>query len=317
MNEDQLIATKVISTEIDGLVSLKATINHEFCELLDIITNSKGRVIISGMGKSGHIAKKIAATFASTGTPSLFIHPGEASHGDLGMITKDDVVILLSNSGETFELKNIISYCQNFSIKLISIVRKEGSTLEKLSDLTIVLPNIQEANEVNAPTTSTTMMLCYGDAIAVALLNRKKFNKDNFGIFHPGGKLGTQFLKAKDIMYKESQLPIVNSNTSMSEVIVEMSNKRLGCVVVQDENKHISGIITDGDLRRSMNSDILNKSAIDIMTKKPILVDENILVSEAIKIMNDKTITSLIISNDNKFFAGMLHLHDCIRLGIT
>ena len=308
-------AIKTIETEIEGLKSLIDFFDEKYVKTVDLILNCKGRVIISGMGKSGHIANKISATLASTGTPAFFIHPAEASHGDLGMITAQDVVILLSNSGETKELRDIIYYCKRFEIPIIGIVRKQDSELAKASTIPLVIPAVKEANNVNAPTTSTTMMLALGDCLAVSLIDARGFNSENFGTFHPGGKLGSAFLKVADIMRKDLQIPVVKFNTKMSEVIIEMTSKHLGCTaVVNNENKMI-GIITDGDLRRHLNQNFFSEIAENIMTKNPITIVKESLAIEAFTLMNKKSITSIFVLENNKII-GVLHLHDCLKAGV-
>lgn len=288
-------AIKTIQTEIEGLNSLFSCFNENYVKAIDLILNCKGRVVVSGMGKSGHIGNKIAATLASTGTPAFFIHPAEASHGDLGMITNDDVVILLSNSGETKELRDIIFYCRRFEIPIIAMVRRAESELVKSSTIAFVLSKIPEANKVNAPTTSTTMMLALGDAIAVSLIDAKNFNDENFGVFHPGGKLGAAFIRVKDIMRKDLQIPLVDQNKKMSEALIEITSKHLGCTGVLDQEKNLIGIVTDGDLRRHIAPDFLEKTAKKIMTKNPAVIEENMLAVDAIALMNKKSITSLFV----------------------
>ncbi len=311
-------AKKTIQTEIEGLNSLFSCFDDNYVKAIDLILNCKGRVILSGMGKSGHIANKIAATLASTGTPSFFIHPGEASHGDLGMITEEDVVILLSNSGETKELKDIIFYCRRFEIPIISMVRRSDSELVRSSAVSFILSKIPEANSVKAPTTSTTMMLALGDAVAVSLIDAKGFNEESFGIFHPGGKLGAAFIRVKEIMRSGSDVPAVEENTKMSEVLLEMTSKHLGCTSVINSSGELIGIITDGDLRRHISSDFLKHSAKETMTANPTLIDHNMLAIDAITLMNKKSITSLFVvdeESNNKKVIGILHIHDCLRIG--
>ncbi len=309
-------AIKTIQTEIEGLNSLFSCFNENYVKAIDLILNCKGRVVVSGMGKSGHIGNKIAATLASTGTPAFFIHPAEASHGDLGMITNDDVVILLSNSGETKELRDIIFYCRRFEIPIIAMVRRAESELVKSSTIAFVLSKIPEANKVNAPTTSTTMMLALGDAIAVSLIDAKNFNDENFGVFHPGGKLGAAFIRVKDIMRKDSQIPLIDQDKKMSEALIEITSKHLGCTGVLDQEKNLIGIVTDGDLRRHIAPDFLEKTAKEIMTKNPAVIEENMLAVDAIALMNKKSITSLFVANDRKVI-GVLHIHDCLRIGVA
>ncbi len=310
-------AINTIKTEIDGLQSLINYFDENYIKAVDLILNCKGRVVISGMGKSGHIANKIAATFASTGTPAFFIHPGEASHGDLGMITQNDVVILLSNSGETKELKDIIYYCKRFEIPIIGIIRRFESELTKASTVALVLPAVPEANNVNAPTTSTTMMLALGDALSVSLIDAKNFNPQDFSIFHPGGKLGSAFLKAKELMRVGNQIPLSNSNDKMPEVLLEMTSKHLGCTAIINESGSLIGIITDGDLRRHITQNFLTSTASEIMTKNPITIEEDMLAVEAINLMNKKSITNLFVLNDSGKVKGILHLHDCLRAGVV
>ncbi len=315
-------ALRTIKTEIKGLESLFDFFKSDnFINAIELILKTKGRVIVSGMGKSGHIANKIAATLASTGTASFSIHPGEASHGDLGMITKEDVVILLSNSGETKELQDIIYYCKRFKIPLIGIARNPKSELMDASDVPIALPNIAEANNVNAPTTSTTMMIALGDAISVALMEAKSFSNEEYGIFHPGGKLGSQFVKVKGLMRQIKDVPLINENKLLPKILFEMTSKHLGCVGVLNNDKKLIGIITDGDIRRNISSDFIKSNAIKLMTKNPIVIEENMLAVEAIALMNEKAITNLFVVKDKNSkngldVCGILHIHDCLRAGI-
>lgn len=306
------IAKKTILTEIQGLESLIEYFGEEFSQAIDMILNCKGRVIFSGMGKSGHIANKISSTLASTGTNSFFIHPSEASHGDLGMITKQDVVILLSNSGETKELTDIIYYCQNNKISLISIVRRSGSDLVEISDVSLILPNIPEANHVNAPTTSTTMMIALGDAIACVLIEAKNFSKDQYGAFHPGGKLGSEFTKIFKVMRSGNSIPIVEENSQIPNILLEMTSKHLGCTAVTDNYKNLIGIITDGDLRRHLEEDsnFMGLTAKDIMTKDPITMNKDDLVLSAKEILHERKITNIFITDIDKKIDGIIHIHD-------
>src|SRR3989338_1007356 len=248
-------ARRVIAREAEALAMLGQVLDGSFSDAVGMILAAKGRVIVSGMGKSGHIANKIASTLASTGTPAFFIHPAEASHGDLGMITKDDVVILLSNSGETKELRDIIFYCRRFEIPIIAMVRRAESELVKSADVALVLSKAPEATKINAPTTSTTMMLALGDAIAVSLVDAKGFDVENFGTFNPGGKLGAAFIRVKDIMRIGAEMPLVSEFDKMPEILLEMTSKHLGCAGVVYSDKKLIGIITDGDLRRHITQD--------------------------------------------------------------
>jgi len=306
------LAKETIEIEIKGLKALLDYFGADFCNAIDLILNCKGRVIFSGIGKSGHIANKISATLASTGTTSFFIHPSEASHGDLGMITKNDVVILLSNSGETKELTDIIYYCQNNKIPLIAIVRRVGSDLVDISNVSLILPNIEEANFVNAPTTSTTMMIALGDAIASVLMNVKNFSKNQYGAFHPGGKLGSELTKIAKVMRIGNNIPIVNLDENISNVLLEMTSKHLGCTAVIDNNKILIGIVTDGDLRRHLVDDknFMNLKAKDVMTKNPCNMKEDELVISAKEFFHNKKITSIFIINENKNVKGIVHIHD-------
>ena len=309
-------ARKTIEAEIAGLNSLLEFLGDSFVQAIDTILQSKGRVIVSGMGKSGHIANKIAATMASTGTAAFAIHPGEASHGDLGMITKDDVVILLSNSGETKELKDIIYYCKRFSIPIIGIVRRKDSELANAADIDLVLPEIPEATAIKAPTTSTTMMLALGDALAITLMEAKGFSNKDYGVFHPGGKLGAEFIKVKDLMRKNQDLPIVDKNSDIERILLEMTSKHLGCTGVEDEEGNLVGIITDGDIRRHINKDFMSLLASQLMTKAPTVIEEQTLAIQAVALMNEKKITNLFVVS-NKKAIGILHIHDCLRAGVV
>lgn len=309
-------ARKTIEAEIAGLNSLLEFLGDSFVQAIDTILQSKGRVIVSGMGKSGHIANKIAATMASTGTAAFAIHPGEASHGDLGMITKDDVVILLSNSGETKELKDIIYYCKRFSIPIIGIVRRKDSELANAADIDLVLPEIPEATSIKAPTTSTTMMLALGDALAITLMEAKGFSNKDYGVFHPGGKLGAEFIKVKDLMRKNQDLPIVDKNSDIERILLEMTSKHLGCTGVEDEEGNLVGIITDGDIRRHINKDFMSLLASQLMTKAPTVIEEQTLAIQAFALMNEKKITNLFVVS-NKKAIGILHIHDCLRAGVV
>lgn len=315
MQDKNLIITTAIATintEIKGIKSLEQILDDNFCQAVDLILNTQGKVIVSGVGKSGHIAHKISATLASTGTPSFFIHPTEASHGDLGMISKNDLVIVLSNSGQTKEIKDLIYFCKKFSIPLIAITRRAKSELASIASVSLIVPEIEEANSVNAPTTSTTMMLVLGDAIAVSLMKLRKFNQEYFSILHPGGKLGSALLKVKSIMRIGNSLPIVNCDDKMSTVIVEMTSKSLGCTAVVNSQDQFVGVITDGDLRRNLNNNFLENTAKNIMSVAPQTIDQDFMVNDAIEIMNKKAITSLFVIEQQKII-GIVHIHDCLR----
>jgi arabinose-5-phosphate isomerase len=310
-------ARETIRQEVVGLQDLSDALGDDFCTLVEhILSQPEGRVVMTGMGKSGHIAKKIAATLASTGTPSFFVHPSEASHGDLGMITQNDTVIALSNSGETAELRDVIAYTRRFGIYLAAFVRRAGSMLVDSADVALVLPATPEANHTNAPTTSTTMMLALGDALATALLERRGFTPEDFSIFHPGGKLGQVFLTVDKLMHTGEEVPTVAPAATMDEVLLVMTEKRFGCAAVVGMDGALMGVITDGDLRRHMKDDLLHKTAEIVMTKNPVVVKPTSLAAKALGIMNDKKITSLFVVDAQSAPVGILHVHDCLRAGV-
>ena len=317
MNKKKKILTsakKAYLKELGSIKTLNSTFNNNFYKAVDAINNTKGRVIVTGVGKSAHIGNKISATLTSTGTPSYFIHATEASHGDLGSIKKNDCVIAISNSGETSELNNIIQFVKRFNITLISITSNSKSSLHKNSSIGILYKKPIEACPLNlAPTTSTTMTLIIGDCIAIALLELKGFESKNFKNLHPGGNIGKDLKYANEIMHTKNEIPIVNQDVKMSRAIILMTQKSFGCLGVVDKNKKIIGVITDGDLRRKMNSKFFEKKAKEIMTKNPTIASKDILVGEALNIMNTKKITSLFIC-ENKKPLGIVHIHDLLRL---
>ena len=316
MNKTNIIkrAKNTLSTEIKELKNLSKIFNNNFYKAVILLSKVKGRVIVTGVGKSAHIGNKISATLASTGTPSYLIHATEASHGDLGGITKDDCILAISNSGETSELKNIISYSKRFDIPMVSISSNSKSTLHKNSTVGIVYKKPVEACPHNlAPTSSTTLMLVIGDCIAMALLELKGFKSSQFKSFHPGGNLGKDLQKVSEIMHVGSSLPLAKENDKMSKTLITMTKKSFGCIGVIDSKKKLIGIITDGDLRRSMNNNLFNLKASNLMTKKPSTGDKDMLVGEALNIMNYKKITSLFICEKNKPI-GIIHVHDLLRL---
>lgn len=316
-NGDVAEGKRVLEVEAHALLELSKTLGDEFAAAIELLEEIQGRIIITGMGKGGHIGKKIAATLASTGTPSFFVHPGEASHGDLGMITHHDAVIMLSNSGETVELSNLIHYCKRLSIPLISITSHKDSTLAVASDVALILPNIPEACPMGlAPTTSTTMSLALGDAIAVTLLNRKGFSVPDFKMFHPGGKLGQQLKMVKDLMFKGDDLPLVAPATLMGEGIVTMTAKSMGCLLVVDTNNKLLGVVTDGDLRRHMGPTLLETSATDIMTATPKTIGPKALAAEAVAFMNTNKIMNVCVIDDNGILVGLLTMHECLKVGL-
>jgi len=307
-------AKKTLSTEIKEIQNLSKILNDNFYRAVILLSKVKGRVIITGIGKSAHIGTKIAATLTSTGTPSYFIHATEASHGDLGGIKKTDCVLAISNSGETSELNNIINYSKRFDIPLISISSNAKSLLNKNSTIGIVYKKPIEACPLNlAPTSSTTVSLVIGDCLAMALLEFKGFNSSQYKNFHPGGNLGKDLKKISDIMHIGKSLPLSKETDKMSNTLITMTKKSFGCVGVISKNQKLVGIITDGDLRKKMNNKLFNLTASEIMTKKPTTGDKNMLVGEVLNIMNTKKITNLFICEKNKPI-GIIHIHDLLRL---
>ncbi len=316
-NADILNAIKTIDCEIEAINELKDLLDENLTKALDLIENAKGRIILSGMGKSGHIAKKIAASLASTGTPSFFIHPAEASHGDLGMVTDDDVIIAISNSGESRELIDILNYSKRFGIKLIAITKNPESSLGKAGDIVLRLPNAKEACPLGlAPTSSTTATLVLGDVLTTGMIERRGFSKTQFNERHPGGKLGSILQKVKDLMHTGDEMPILDETAGINEIILEMTSKRLGCVGFVNQNGELTGMFTDGDLRRCINQDLKQVKANNIMTKNPITLSKEIFATEAIKILNERKITNIFIVEDKKPI-GVLHIHDLLQKGIA
>jgi len=319
MNGEDLLKTarSVLNAEGAALCSLAEKLDESFVEAVRIIVGCKGRVIVTGMGKSGHIARKIAATLASTGTPALYVHPGEASHGDLGMIVKEDAVIALSNSGETSELADLVGYTRRFSIPLVAITSRKQSSLAQAADVSLLLPPEPEIGSLGlAPTTSTTMMLALGDALAVAALDCKGFTADDFRNLHPGGKLGKALQRVCDLMHTGDSLPLVSENDLMSHVLVIMTEKRFGCAGIVDKSGFLAGIITDGDLRRHMDNGLTGRKASEVMTRNPMTVPPRTLAAEALKILNESKRTQLFVVEDGKP-VGILHIHDLLRSGIA
>lgn len=312
-------ARRVITQEAAALYVLSEQLGESFSQAVELLLNAKGRVIVSGMGKSGHIARKIAATFASTGTPAHFVHPAEASHGDLGMMTRGDVVLVLSNSGETPELADLVAYTRRFGIPMIGVASKPQSTLLQRADVSIVLPDLGEACGTGVvPTTSTTMTLALGDALAVALMEVRDFTPENFREFHPGGKLGARLSKVSDLMHTAAAIPLVHAESPMSETLLVISQKGFGVVGVTDDRNCLIGIVTDGDLRRHMTG-LLEHSAGEVMTARPATIGPNALAEEAVALMNDRKITCLFAVDPvgSGEVAGFLHIHDCLRAGIV
>ena len=308
---------RVLRTEGEALLALAEALDERFEQAVEQLVATRGRIVVTGMGKSGHVGRKIAATLASTGTPALYVHPAEASHGDLGMITGDDAVLALSNSGETPELADIVAYTRRFSIPLIAVVGRPHGSLAEAADLALVLPPRPEACPMGlAPTTSSTAMLALGDALAVALLGRRGFGAREFSLLHPGGKLGRKLVRVEDLMHRGEALPLVGLEAPMSDVLLEMTAKRLGCVGVLNGLGVLSGIITDGDLRRHMEDGLLGRRAAEIMTPAPRTIPAQALAVEALRVMNECTITVLFV-DEGKRPVGALHLHDCLRAGVA
>lgn len=312
-------ARRVITTEAEALGLLSAHLGASFGEAVRLILDAPGRVIVSGMGKSGHVGRKIAATLASTGTPAHFVHPAEASHGDLGMVAKGDVALVLSNSGETPELADIIAHTRRFGIPLIGVASRDGSTLVRQSDVAILLPNAPEAcGSGIVPTTSTTMTLALGDALAVALMEHRQFTPEHFRQFHPGGKLGARLSKVADLMHRGTALPLVSETSPMPDVLLAISQKGFGVAGVTDAGGALSGIITDGDLRRHM-AGLLDLTAAEVMTRNPRTIGPSALAETAVALMNEKKITCLFVVDpaESRAAVGILHIHDCLRAGVV
>lgn len=310
----------VIVAEARALGLMADQIGGSFADAVEIFACVRGRVVVTGMGKSGHVGCKIAATLASTGTPAMFVHPGEASHGDLGMITREDAVLALSNSGETSELRDLTLYTRRFDIPLVAMVGRPKSTLAETADAVLLVPEVGEACPMGlAPTTSTTCMLALGDALAVALLRWRGFTKHDFAVFHPGGKLGSQLMRVEELMHKGDDLPLIESGSLLSEAVIEMTGKRLGSVGVVDGEGRLVGIITDGDIRRQMSADLLSRKVEDVMTRDPRTIGPRALAAEAVNEMNlrgPRPITVLFVVDKGRPL-GALHLHDCLRAGIA
>ena len=312
------VARQVLEIEIAGLEALLAALGDSFTQAIEILAEVSGRIIVTGMGKSGHIARKVAATFASTGAPAQYVHPGEASHGDLGMITRGDVVIAMSNGGESAELADIIAYTSRFGIPLLAITAIETSSLARAAACVLLLPQAEEACSLGlAPTTSTTMMLALGDALAVALLEKRGFDREDFGVFHPGGSIGKALLRVEAVMHGEN-LPLAGLATPVAEVILTMTAGRFGCAGIVDEAGDLAGIITDGDLRRHLSPTMLTRTAAAIMTAEPQTVPPTMLAGETLRLMTERPVpinTLFVVENGKP--VGILHLHDLIRAGVV
>lgn len=311
-------ARDVIRQEAAALTLLADKLDEKaFVNVMHLLKAQEGRIILTGIGKSGHIARKISSTFSSVGVRSYFLHPAEANHGDLGLIGQDDVVIAISNSGNTAELGNILHYCNCHDIPIISITSKADSILAKRSNYMLLLPEVDEACILGlAPTTSTTMTLALGDAIAVALLQEQKFTSDDFSKFHPGGALSKQFLTVENLYHPVSEIAVVNPDILVKEALIEMTEKGFGVLAITDENHLLMGVITDGDLRRVINEDFLNHPVSKIMCKTPKTVTKNMKAIDALDEMNHLSITSLLVLESNKL-VGLIHIHDCLRAGLA
>ncbi|MDF2809382.1 MAG: KpsF/GutQ family protein [Microvirga sp.] len=311
---------RTLSIEAEGLAALGALIDGDLGDAIEratlLIEGARGRVIVTGMGKSGHIGRKIAATLASTGTPALFLHAAEASHGDLGMVTPDDVLLAISWSGETAELSDVVHYARRFAVPLLAMTSNAGSTLGRAADIVLVLPRAEEACPNGlAPTTSTLLQLALGDALAVLLLERRGFSASDFRVFHPGGKLGARLLKVADLMHQGTEMPLVRFSTPMSDVLIEITGKRFGCCGVLDDSGRLAGIVTDGDLRRHMSADLLAQPAEAVMTRSPLVVRPDDLASAALGLMNRRPVTVVFaVAEDAPI--GILHIHDILRAGV-
>ena len=311
------VARRVIQLEAQSLLTFATDLPEDFTAAVNLILGTRGRVVISGMGKSGHIGCKIAATLASTGTPSFFVHPAEASHGDLGMVTPEDICLMISNSGETSELGDLIAHCVRFSIPIIGVSKRPDSTLMRAASLRLTLPDLPEACSIGmAPTTSTTLTLALGDALAVALMEQRSFKPEHFRTYHPGGKLGARLAKATQLMHGPETLPLVRHDTPMAEVILVMTARGFGVAGVTDAEGRLTGVISDGDLRRKMIG-LLDHSAGEVATQDPITIAAETLAAEALAIMNQRKIGALFIVSSDRKPLGILHIHDCLRAGVA
>ena len=314
-------ALRTIETERNGLDVLREAIDGDlgraFTAAVQLIAGARGRVVVTGMGKSGHVGRKIASTFASTGTPAHYVHPGEASHGDLGMIQREDVIIALSWSGETRELADIVSYAKRHRVGLIAMTANADSALGREADVCLTLPRVREACPNNqAPTTSTTMTLTLGDALAVALLEDKGFSALDFHVFHPGGKLGAELKHVSSVMHRGARLPVVPLGTRMSEALVVQSEKGFGCVVVEDRAGQLAGIVTDGDLRRHMGPRLIEMTVDEVMTGTPMTIEPDTLLGQALEIMETRSISALVVAEAGRP-VGLVRVLDLLRAGVA
>ena len=317
---DLVVGRHVLEIEAAALSALAASLDGRFQAAVALLAGTTGRVIVSGMGKSGHVARKVAATLASTGTPAQFVHPAEASHGDLGMIVPGDALLALSNSGETSELADLVAHARRFALPLVAVVGRPDSTLARAADVALLLPDAPEACPMGlAPTTSTTLQLALGDALAVALLQRRGFTETDFRVFHPGGKLGVRLLRVRDLMHAGAALPLAAPEMPMATALVTMTARSLGCLGVVEEGR-LAGIITDGDLRRALDGGadgLLSRPAGEVMTRAPFTVGPDTLVVEALRVMNERSVTALFVVDPSGAPLGVLHVHDLLRAGIA
>ena len=316
------LATKAATIQIKELKKIKKTFNKSFIKAVDLILNCKGKVICAGIGKSGLIGKKISATFSSVGIPSFFCDPAQALHGDMGQIEKRDILIIFSYSGNTSELTNMLKYANRYKIKIIGVASKPESILLKASDIKLILPKVKESDLTGmVPTSSTSITLLLGDCLATTVMNQKKFSKEKFKVFHPGGNIGSSLLLAKDIMITGKKMPVINFKKNYKEALKIMSQKNLGVLVIL-KNKFITGLITDGDLRRGLKNNSENKNLLKLMSKNPYIVNENMTAAKALSIMNEKKVTCLPVVSDkdfgkkNKLMKGIIHIHSLLKTGI-
>ncbi len=317
---DLSVARDVLATEAAGINALAAALDHDFTAAVDLLAGVTGRIVVSGMGKSGHVARKVAATLASTGTPALFVHPAEASHGDLGMIIPGDAVLALSNSGETAELADLVSHASRFGLPLVGITSAAGSALATAATVALILPDAPEAGPIGlAPTTSTTMQMALGDALAIALLARRGFTAHDFHGFHPGGKLGARLRHVRDLMHTGAELPLVPPEMQMDKALVVMTAKPFGCLGIIDSQNRLLGVFTDGDLRRAIGPDLLSSKVERLMTRSPKTIAPEALAGDALREMNSasRPFTAIFVVDEANMVQGILHIHDLLRAGLA
>ncbi len=317
--DDIEVARTVLAAEAAGLRALAASLDLRFADAVSRLAACTGRIVVSGMGKSGHVARKIAATLASTGSPSLFVHPAEASHGDLGMIVPGDAVLALSNSGETAELADLVAHARRFGLPLVAITGRPDSALARAADVLLLLPAAAEACPMGlAPTTSTTMQLALGDALAVALLTRRGFTATDFSQFHPGGQLGAQLRRVSDLMHRGDAIPLAESGLPMDRALLVMTGKGFGCLGALDADGRLAGVLTDGDLRRAMGPDLLGRRVEDVMNRTPRTIGPDALAADALRLMGGpRPVTSLFVLDGDRRPLGLLHVHDLLRAGVA